>query len=193
MEINTWYGSLRTRYVILYNTEQDIQVDVGFGSSCAVRPLPLKENAIVPYIAPAEMRLVRDCIPEFTDKSQRAWIYQVRYTPESKWLDNICFSETEFLPQDFSALNFYTSQNPSSWFCQSFVCSLFLMNENEQEIQGQCTMAGKEVKRRVHGQTEVLETLGSEDDRTLALAKWFGLHFREDEVQGIRGLPSQIK
>ena len=193
MEINIWYESVRTPDTIVYDTEQEVQVDVGFGSACAIRPLPLKENTIVPYITPAEMRLVQDCIPEFTDKSQRVWIYQVRYTPESKWLDNICFSEAEFLPQDFGVLNFYTSQNPSSWFCQSFVCSLFLMDENEQEVQGQLTMAGREVKRRVHGQTEVLETLESEEDRIQALARWFGLHFREDEIQGICGLPSQIK
>lgn len=147
----------------------------------------------MPYIAPGEMRLIRDSIPTFTDESQTVWIYQVRHTPNSEWLHTICFSEAEFLAQDFNVLNFYTSQNPGSWFRYSFVCSILLWDESEQEIQGQCTMIGKVVKRRIRGQTEVVDILETEDDRVRALSKWFGLHFREDEVQGVRGLPSQIK
>lgn len=160
---------------------------------CATRPLPLKENVVVPYIAPAEMRLIRESIPEFTDASQRVWIYQVRYTPQSDWVTNICFSEVEFLPQDFVVMNFFTSKHPSSWFCQRFVCSMMIMDESEREIVGQYVMPGKEVKRRMNGQTEVLENLQSEDDRVQALAKWFGMHLREDEIKGIEGLGSQIK
>lgn len=68
-----------------------------------------------------------------------------------------------------------------------------IMDEDGTEIKGQCIMAGKEVKRRVRGETETLATLESEDDRIQALAKWFDMHFREDEIQGIRGMVSQIK
>lgn len=166
---------------------------MGFGSACAIRPLLLKENLVVPYIAPGEMRLIREPISEFTDENQKVWIYQVRHTPDSEWLHTICFSEAEFLPQDFNVLNFYTSQNPGSWFRHSFVCSLLLWDDTKQEIQGQCTMAGNAVKRRIHGQTETVDTFQSEGDRVRALAKWFGLHFRQDEVDAVRGLPSQIK
>lgn len=139
------------------------------------------------------MRLIRESIPEFTDGNQRVWIYQVRHKPDSEWLHTICFSETEFLPQDFEVLNFYISKNPASWFCHSFVCSLLLWDESKHEIQGQCTMVGNVVKRRIRGQSETVETFHTEDDRVRALAKWFGLHFRTDEVDAIRGLPSQIK
>jgi len=74
-----------------------------------MRPIPLKENTIMPCIATAEMRLIRDSLDECTDESQRVWIYQVRYTPRSDWISNFCFSEAEFLPQDFKLLNFYES------------------------------------------------------------------------------------
>ncbi|ODM23226.1 hypothetical protein SI65_00815 [Aspergillus cristatus] len=147
----------------------------------------------MPYIAPAEMRLIRDSLDEFTDKSQRVWIYQVRYTPQNDWISNFCFSEAEFLPQYFKLFNFYTSRHPSSWFTQMFVCTLMIMHENEQEVKGQYVMSGKEVKRRINGQTEVIETLNNENDRVRALAKWFGIHLREDEVEGIRGLSSELK
>lgn len=147
----------------------------------------------MPYIAPAEMRLIRDSLDEFTDKSQRVWIYQVRYTPRDYWITNVCFSEAEFLSQDFALISFFTSQHPSSWFTQMFVCNLMIMHENEQEVKGQYVISGKEVKRRINGQTEVIETLNSEDDRVRALAKWFGVHLRKDEVEGIRGLSSELK
>ena len=168
-------------------------MDVGYGSNCATRPLALKENAVEPHITPAETRLIRDTLPGFTDKTQRVWIYEVRYTPQSEWIPNICFSETESLAQDFTLMNFFTSKHPSSWFVQMFVCSLMIMSEDGQEIQGQYTMFGSQVKRRIHGQTEVLKTMESEDDRVQALAKWFGICLREDEAQGIHGLVSQIK
>jgi len=68
-----------------------------------------------------------------------------------------------------------------------------VMHENEQEVKGQYVMSGKEVKRRINGQKEVIETLNSEDDRVRALARWFRIHLREDEIEGIRGLSSELK
>lgn len=147
----------------------------------------------MPCIAPSEMRLVRESIPEFTDKSQKVWIYQTRYNQGSEWVPNICFSEIEFLPQDFGVMNFSVSRNPTSWFTQVFVCLRMIEDENGKEIKGQCVLSGKEVKRRVRGETEVVEQLECEDDRVKALGKWFDMHFREDEASGIQGMASQIK
>lgn len=107
-------------------------------------------------------------------------------------MPNICFSEIEFLPQDFGVMNFFVSQNPASFFTQIFICMRMIMSEDEKEIEGQCVMSGREVKRRVRGKTEVVEKLESEEDRVRALEKWYGMHLREDEIQGIRGLSSMI-
>lgn len=139
------------------------------------------------------MRLIKDSLLESTDKSQKIWIYQIRYKPESDWLSMICFSEMEFLPQDFELMNFAVSQRRSSWFTQTFVCTRMILDSNGQEIVGQCILAGKEVKRRVRGQTEILQVIGSEDDRVKALAKYFDMHLRDSEIQGIRGLGSEIR
>lgn len=168
-------------------------MDVGFGNNCATRPIPLKENAVVPHIAPAESRLVKESLLEFRDKTQKVWVYQTRYNQESDWIPNISFSEVEFLPQDFNVMNFAVSRNPASWFTQTFVCMRMVMDEEGKEIVGQCIMGGKEVKRRVRGESETLQTLESEEDRVEALAKWFDMHLHEEEVQGIRGLVSMIK
>lgn len=139
------------------------------------------------------MRLIKDSLAEFIDKTQKLWIYQTRHNPESPWLPNICFSEVEFLPQDFDVMNFSVSRKPTSWFTQTFVCVRMILDPTGKEIIGQCIISGKEVKQRIKGQTEVLQTLNTEEDRVKALAKYFDMHFRDGEIEGIRGLASQIK
>lgn len=139
------------------------------------------------------MRIVRESIAEFTDPSQKIWIYQTRYNPESKWLPQICFSEVEFFPQDFGVMNFSISQRRTSWFTQVFVCTRMILDQSGTEIIGQCIMLGKEVKERLHGQTEILQVLETEEDRVKALAKYFDMHLCESEIQGIRGMTSELK
>lgn len=140
------------------------------------------------------MRLIRGNLPEFVDKTQQVWIYQIRYTPDSDWLPHYSFSEVEFLPQDFGVMNYYTSNGHTSWFTQTVVCSRVIMDEETGMLpRGLYVLIGKEVKRRIQGKSEVVATLKSEEDRVAALGKWFGLQFQDDEVEGIRGLASQIK
>lgn len=139
------------------------------------------------------MRLIRDSLLEATDKSQKTWIYQTRHNPESNWLPMISFSDMELLPQDFELMNFAVSQRRSSWFTQRFVCTRMILDATEQEIIGQYILAGQEVKRRMHGKTEVVQVLESEDERVKALAQHFDMHLRDSEIQGIRGLVSAMK
>ncbi|RMJ28152.1 arylamine N-acetyltransferase 1 [Aspergillus sp. HF37] len=190
---NGLYLALGHMILIVTIAKERYMVDVGFGSGCATSPLPLQEDAVATNIAPSEMRLVKESLLEISDKSQKVWVYQTRHSQDSDWIPNICFTEAEFLPQDFGVMNFSVSQSPTSWFTQVFVCMRMIMDESESEIKGQCIMSGREVKRRVRGQTEVLETLESEDHRVKALARWFDMHFREDEVQAIRGMVSMIR
>ena len=168
-------------------------MDVGFGNNCATAPLPLQDGATATCIGPSEMRLIRDTLAEFIDQTQKVWIYQTRYNRESEWMPNICFSEVEFLPQDFGVMNFSVSQKRTSWFTQVFVCMRMILDSNKRNIIGQYVMSGKEVKRRIHGQTEILQVLNSEEDRVKALAEYFDMHLRAGEIEGIRGLTSEIK
>ena len=168
-------------------------MDVGFGNNCATAPLPLQEGATATSIAPSEMRLIKDSLAECIDKTQKPWIYQTRKNADSPWVPNFCFSEVEFLPQDFGVMNFSVSQNPTSFFVQNFVCMRMIPDTTGKEIIGQCIMSGKEVKQRIKGQTEVLQVLQTEDDRVKALSKYFDMHLRKNEVEGIQGLTSQLK
>lgn len=168
-------------------------MDVGFGNNCATAPLPLREGAKATHIGASEMRLIRDSLIEFIDKEQKVWIYQTRYNPTSVWVPNICFSDVEFLPQDFAMINFSVSQKRTSWFGQIFVCMRMIMDPSEKQIIGQYVMSGKEVKKRVHGQTEILQILHNEEGRVKALAKYFDMSLRQSEIQGIQGLTSELR
>jgi arylamine N-acetyltransferase len=144
-------------------------------------------------MAPAEMRLVKDTPTEFTDRSQKLWIYQVRHSPEKDWIPQYSFSEVEFLPQDFATMNYSTSHRPSSWFVQALVCTRVILDEEGTTPIGIYILYGNEVKRRLLGETEVVQALAKEEDRVKALDNWFGMHFHEYEVEGIRGLASELK
>ncbi|GAA82974.1 N-acetyltransferase family protein [Aspergillus luchuensis IFO 4308] len=198
MENNTLlYGvlkSLGSHMVLIVLIEgEKYAVDVGFGGNGPTRPLPLKEDVVSVCMAPTEMRLVHEPLPEYADQTQKVWIYQIRYTPDSRWIPMYSFLGTEFLPQDFEIMNYATSQRPTSWFTQSLVCTRFIMDEAETEVQGMYFLVGREVKKRQFGKTEVVETLERDADRVKALEKWFDMHLRDYEVEAIRGFVSEIK
>ncbi|KAJ5375053.1 Arylamine N-acetyltransferase [Penicillium concentricum] len=190
---NGLYLPLGHMILIVIIGGEKYMIDVGFGNNCATAPLLLQDGATATAIAPSEMRIVRESIAEFTDQSQKIWIYQTRYNPESDWLPTICFSDVEFLPQDFGVMNFSVSQSRTSWFTHVFVCMRMILDQTGTEIIGQCVMSGKEVKERLGGKTEILQVLETEEDRVKALAKYFDMHLREDEIQGIRGMTSALK
>jgi arylamine N-acetyltransferase len=170
-----------------------LQVDVGFGNNVPTRPLPLEENKVSINIAPSEMRLIKEPLPESVDQTQKFWIYQIRFSSVSVWIPIYAFSEVEFLPQDFAMMNYQTYQLPSSWFTQMFVCVQLILDDAGEELKGLYILAGKEVKRRVHGETETVDTLESEADRVRALEKWFGMRLLDHEIAGINGLGSSMR
>ncbi|KAL3461433.1 hypothetical protein BJX64DRAFT_277904 [Aspergillus heterothallicus] len=138
------YGSLGHMVLIVTINERRYMVDVGFGNNVPTSPLPLEENTVSINIAPSEMRLIKDTLPEAFDKSQKVWIYQIRFSSESVWIPIYAFTEVEFLPQDFAMMNFHTHQLPSSWFTQIFVCVQLILNEAGDELEGLYILAGKE-------------------------------------------------
>ncbi|KAL4974174.1 hypothetical protein BDW66DRAFT_140505 [Aspergillus desertorum] len=187
------YGSLGHMVVIVAISGSKYMVDVGFGNNGPTFPLALLRKVPGDLIPPAQTLLDKEPLPEAVDQSQEFWVYKVKYGLDRGWIPMYAFSETEFLPQDFAMMNFNTSKGPSSWFTQKVVCVRHILSEDESAIQGLYIMAGKQVKRRVSGHTEVVQTLETEEDRVQALAKWFGIRLLDYEVAGIQGLGSELK
>ena len=168
-------------------------VDVGFGGSGnATHPLPLIADKISLNSPPAQsIQLAWTSIPQHHDPSQRVWELRNRNTDDASWTPVYCFTETEFLPEDYAVMSHFTSTSRTSWFTRQIVCAKWILDENE-EIVGSVTMWEKEVKRRVRGETEVLAILESEDNRVRALKKYLGVKLGEIEIGGIKGMVSEI-
>lgn len=155
------------------------------------KPLKLEEGTAVQVIDPAEARLVRMSIRELSDR-QKVWVYETRSRPQVDWSPAYCFSEVEFLPQDFEIMSFFTSQHHSSWFTQKLVCVKMLLDDDHQTIVGQYVLSGSEVKKRVHGDVKVVKELRTEADRVEALQEFFGIILTKEEIDGISGTVAQL-
>lgn len=165
-------------------------VDVGNGSTGSVSPLPLIHAEISQNIGPQEKRLVYESIPDLTDSSQKFWIYQHRNATDLPWIPTYCFQETEFLHNDYTVMNYYTSTNRASFFTFHVICTKLIMEDGV--IVGNVTLFNGEVKKRILGKTTVLAILTSEAERIEALEKYFGLRLSRAEREGIKGMVTEI-
>ena len=166
-------------------------VDVGFGGNGATAPLPLEEGTIHERLGQSEMRLVKTKIPEQTDASQKLWIYQIRHTRQSEWEPTYCFAETEFLPQDYEMMNFWTSQNRKSFFTYAILMAKLVMEEGK--LVGTVTMRDAVAKRRVGDEAVEMRTCKTEEERLEVLRDWFGIRLTLEEERGIRGTVTELK
>ncbi|KAL9594917.1 MAG: hypothetical protein Q9179_005187 [Wetmoreana sp. 5 TL-2023] len=166
-------------------------VDVGFGGNGATAPLPLKEDMVHQMIAPSQMRLIRTTLPEHTDANQRVWIYQVRQTPDDHWLPIYCFTEVEFLPQDYEMMNFWTSQSRKSFFTYATMLAKMVMEEGR--LVGTVTMKDAEAKKRMGNEVVETRTCRNERERLEVLREWFGIRLTQEEEKGIRGMVTELK
>ena len=90
-------------------------------------------------------------------------------------------------------MNLSTMTTPQSFFVQVVLCVKTLLNKDSKDAEGVLTLFQNEVKRRMCGTKEVVETLRSEADRVSALEKWFGIVLTEEERRGIIGLVTELK
>ena len=165
-------------------------VDVGFGSSGPTHPLPLVENEISINVGSQEMRLMHDTIPDFTRPGQKLWLYQYRHEADQPWLPAYAFSEMEFTPSDFMMMNYFTSTHCTSWFTYLIVCVKMVLED--EQIVGDITLAGNEVKKRIRGESTVLALCSSEEERLKALDEFFEVRLSSAERDGIKGMITEI-
>lgn len=179
-------------------------VDTGFGATCPNKPMELNRDrptAMLNVVPSQESRIHWTTIPDTVNKRQNMWVYEIRYKHDGPWTPAYCFGETEFLPNDYKMMSFFTSNNKRSWFTFSVVCVKMLLGkasqtegkeDDEDVIVGDVTLFNHEVKRRLYGKAEVVETLETEEQRVQALKKWFGITLTDAERDGIKGLPTAL-
>ena len=166
-------------------------VDVGFGGSNGPNfPIRLTSDEPSVTIASSSVRLLHSSIGDNTCKDQLLWCYQFRHGEDRPWIDGYSFTETEFLPQDFQMMSFFTSTSKTSWFTYRILCLKHLIEDGK--LVGEIRLYENEVRRRVRGESELLATLTTEDERVQALEKYLNVKLSEPEVLGIQGMVTQL-
>lgn len=175
-------------------------VDVGFGGDGATAPIQLVHDKPQTNLGPQQIRLFFDHIPTQLHRTEatKQWIYQYRNSPEQEWNSFFAFNETEATEPDFHNINFYTGSHPESF--QTFTCIIvkFLRrprpgHDQEQEIYGKRMLVNGIVKENLGGKTSVVQDCKNEAERLLAIEKWFGITFTDEEAEGIKGWGTELR
>ncbi|KAL8774617.1 MAG: hypothetical protein Q9194_004000 [Teloschistes cf. exilis] len=186
------YGSWSHMINLVTISSAKYMVDVGFGGDGATAPILLEDGTVNPRISPSEMRVVKSALPEHTDRAQEAWIYQVRSSSDTAWSPVYSFTETEFFPQDYEMMNFWTSTSRQSFFTYAILLAKMVM-DSDGRLVGSVTMMNGEAKRRIWGQVLETRTCRSEKERLEVLREWFGIVLTEEEERAIRGTVTELK
>lgn len=173
--------------------DQVYLVDVGFGENGPCRPLPLVSGYETVGNAPQGLRLEYTALPQHTDTTQRLWVYSHRLYEEVPWVRAYAFATLEFFPGDYAVINLATMTLRTSFFVQTLFCVRMLLDEEAGQPAGTLILYHDQVKKKVNGETIVLEQLQSEKQRVDALKAWFGIELTVAEQRGIEELPSELR
>lgn len=183
-------------------------VDVGMGAMGPNLVYPLRDGFEAVSVAPRRIRLQYRPIAETfatteaAATAQKLWCYDVCYKPgedeaaqhNNEWTPVYCFAETEFLPQDYEMMSWYTSTHPRSFFTRFVTCTKMLMRqggdgdkeeEEEEEIVGNVTLFKDAVRETIGSTRRVVRECKTEDERVQVLADVFGVHLSDEDKRSI--------
>lgn len=169
-------------------------VDVGMGAMGPNIIYPLEDDYETTAISPRRIRLQKRSIPEHsaggTQEAQKFWCYDQCLKPdqpdkENVWIATYCFTETEFLPQDYEMMSFFTSHHPRSFFVHDVLCTRILIDQASQKVIGDITLFNNSVRKTQGGVREILAELKTEEERISALRDLLGVELTEEEKTSI--------
>jgi hypothetical protein len=127
----------------------------------------LKMAAQHPGIGITTNRLRWDTIPDYTDPDCKLWIYEQNNDGKSDFVPTYCFSELEFLPNDYELMKNGTTFNRRNWFTWRIVVTRTVLDENEKVV-GTIMLVNDSLKTRILGKTKHLATFKCETERVEA-------------------------
>jgi arylamine N-acetyltransferase len=203
-----YVGLVHTILVVTFPNGERWSSDVAFGGDGPTVPLPLLDPEAAPThittnLGSQQVRIIRDFVPgmparaSLGGKSEAFWVYQYRNSSTKDWNSFYCFQEIEFLEQDFTVMNFYTSQGKTFQRVMILIIK-FLLSDAAAEgdgssIIGKVMMFNGMIKRNMGGKTEIVEDCKTEPQRIEALKRWFGIELTEEEIRGIAGEITELK
>lgn len=165
-------------------------VDVGMGAMGPNLPYPLRDNYEATSIAPRKFRIQHRTIPESYSSGPDApkmWCYDVCYDPsrgaDNQWIPTYCFTETEFLPQDYEVMSWFTSTHSNSFFTRNVTATKMIMEQGK--IVGSVTLFKDTIRESVGAERKVVKECTTEEERVDLLEEIFGIELSKEERDGI--------
>ncbi|PWY91984.1 arylamine N-acetyltransferase 1 [Aspergillus sclerotioniger CBS 115572] len=174
-------------------TQPPYMMDVGYGGDGPTIPLPLIHEGpamATPNIGTQEIRLQKGG-QQPRSPANDAWIYQFRNGSEQPWRVGYAFFELEFFPRDFEVMNFYTSQNPTSFLTQRLLVIQFLQN-TDGKVYGKMILDQDKLKVNRKGRNELVTVCATEIERVEILRNTFGVDLTDEEQGAIWGKASAL-
>jgi arylamine N-acetyltransferase len=172
--------------------DQKYLVDVGFGSNGPHQPVLLIPGYEFHNTGDQHGRLHFGPITQHTSKGQSLWQYEFRNGSASEpWIPAYCFTETEFIPEDFAMINYFMSTSRESWFTFHVVCVKMELDDSHNVV-GDLTLFNDSLKRRNGATSEVVQAFTSDEERIAALGKYFNIFISDEDRECIRHTISEI-
>lgn len=188
--------------IVTFPDGQIYHDDIAFGGDGATMPMPLVDGLVHQNLGAQEIRLIRDWIPTQTHRTEasKLWIYQYRNGPDKEWNSFYSFTEIEFMPADWGVVNHWFCTHPTSHQRFNVLVVKFLRkskngqggDDDEQEIYGKRMLVNGVIKENLGGRTQIVAKCTTEDERIMALKKYFDISLTDEERLGIRGWKSEL-
>ncbi|KAL6703436.1 N-malonyltransferase fdb2 [Coniothyrium glycines] len=165
-------------------------VDVGMGAMGPNLPYPLVDGLEIISVAPRKIRLQCRAIPEsYGTQSNKQWCYNVCYDPskgvENEWVPTYCFTETEFLPQDYEMMSWFTSTHKTSFFTRHVTSTVMVLDEARENVIGNITLFEAAIRRTIGHDRQLVKECATEAERIAAMGECFGIKLTPEEQAGI--------
>lgn len=192
-------------------------LDVGFGGYGPPYPLPLLEgpelieaigSESLQHIGPrAEMRVMRQAIPQQVNQTRRLWVYQFRAGPDQEWMPMCCLDpDFELLPEDVEILNAH-GMSRTCFVSRELLIQRFTTSRErldapgctnmedimDGELDGSIVLYQNRLKWRREGDLKLDLEFRNESERIEALRHFFGIVLDDEECEGIRGTVGEIR
>ncbi|GJJ15364.1 hypothetical protein Clacol_009640 [Clathrus columnatus] len=182
-------------------------VDVGFGGTGPVRPIPLISGTIVPGgFPPEENLLTRFVHPHaalhhsYSEDDVVVGDWAVSYRSpgtQDDWAIQWIFNLVELVnvPNDWIAYSQWLSVYPPKLFAENFFAIKYFLIDGDENKVGRVFMTGNKTYRKVGGRSVLQKEIRTERERFDILKEDFGIIVSEEEIRNIRGavaLPSTL-
>ncbi|KXN92040.1 Arylamine N-acetyltransferase 2 [Leucoagaricus sp. SymC.cos] len=195
------------------NDNRTYVVDVGYGSSCLMRPILLSadsDNFAAGLNGTERHRLTfspreetsLSSSPDFSVDAGGQWNLDVGHkrliggTMQEIWRRQFSFTEAEIWEPDILSQSFVVSKRPleTNHFWNNVMClKLYTVDEGNTRVERtkrpmyRIIIHGREVRKSFGAESEVLRTFETESDRIRALREILGLDVKDEDHIHING------